>query len=199
MSVDGSSIQKSKPVSSDCEVKVWRSYMSELVVVGYDTEAEADAARERLFAMSNQYLVEIVDAVVAHTIEKGRIKLNQMVSMWAAGATGGAFWGLFIGLLFLSPLIGVTVGAASGALGGALADYGINDKFMKSVAEILKPGQAALFIMTRKEMSDRVVNQLAEKGGRILRTNLDTTKEAALRQAFDAAHKEIAASGQTKA
>lgn len=169
--------------------------MSELIVIGYDNESEADAARAKLFEMAKEYLVDVADAVVAHTNEDGKIKLNQMVNLWAAGASGGAFWGLLIGLLFMNPLLGVAVGASAGALSGALSDYGINDKFMKEVSNVLQPGQAALFIMARKDMSDRVIEQLGEQGGRILRTNLDTSKEAAVRKAFADAHSEVTATG----
>lgn len=173
--------------------------MSELIVIGYDNEKEADAARDALFDMAKEYLVDITDAVVARVNDKGKIKLDQMVNMWAAGASGGAFWGFLIGLLFFNPLLGVVAGASAGALGGALADYGINDTFMKKVAEILQPGQAALFIMARNEISDRVIEQLGDHGGRILRTNLDTSKETAVREAFDAAHKEVAAADAANA
>jgi uncharacterized membrane protein len=93
----------------------------------------------------------------------------------------------------MNPLLGLAVGAGAGALGGALSDYGINDAFMKEVAEVLQPGQAALFMMVRQHVSDRVIERLGEKGGRIIRTNLDTTKEAALRDAFDATHKQAVA------
>ena len=170
--------------------------MSELIVIGYDTEAEADAARTELFGMAKEYLVDVADAVVARSDENGKIKLNQMVNLWTMGASGGAFWGLLIGFLFMNPLLGLAVGAGAGALGGALSDYGINDDFMKEIAEVLQPGQAALFMMVRQHASDRVIERLGEKGGRVIRTNLDTTKEAALRDAFDVTHKQAVAADQ---
>ena len=170
--------------------------MSELIVIGYDTEAEADAARTELFGMAKEYLVDVADAVVARADDNGKIKLNQMVNLWTMGASGGAFWGLLIGFLFMNPLLGLAVGAGAGALGGALSDYGINDNFMKEVAEVLQPGQAALFMMVRQHVSDRVIERLGEKGGRIIRTNLDTTKEAALRDAFDVTHKQAVAADE---
>jgi len=173
--------------------------MSELIVIGYDTEAEADAARTELFGMAKEYLVDVADAVVARSDENGKIKLNQMVNLWTMGASGGAFWGLLIGFLFMNPLLGLAVGAGAGALGGALSDYGINDDFMKEIAEVLQPGQAALFMMVRQHASDRVIERLGEKGGRVIRTNLDTTKEAALRDAFDVTHKQaVTADHDTK-
>ncbi|EEB84589.1 DUF1269 domain-containing protein [Roseobacter sp. GAI101] len=163
--------------------------MSELIVIGYDTPERAEEARAELMTMAQEYLVDVADAVVAVSDDTGNIKLNQMVNMWTAGATGGAFWGLLIGVLFFNPLLGVAVGAGAGALSGALTDYGINDDFMKDVASVLQPGQAALFMMMRREASDRVIERLGEHGGRVLRTNLDTDAENHLRRAFDEAHK----------
>lgn len=164
--------------------------MSELIVIGYNDETEAEEARAELFGMSKEYLVDVSDAVVAVANSKGKIKLNQMVNLWTIGASGGAFWGFLIGLIFFNPLLGVAVGAAAGGLSGALSDYGINDKFMKDVASMLQPGQAALFMMVRTTASDRVLKNLAEHGGRVLRTNLDTSHEQKVRDAFDAAHAE---------
>lgn len=165
--------------------------MSELVVIGYDNLEKAEAARKELFGMSKEYLVDVADAVVATADEDGNVKLNQMVNMWTVGATGGAFWGVLIGLLFFNPLLGLAVGAGAGALSGALTDYGLNDDFMKDVAHVLKPGQAALFMMMRTEASDKVITRLGMKGGHILRTNLDTNAEDHLRRAFNKAHADI--------
>lgn len=164
--------------------------MSELIVIGYENAEKAEAARAELFGMAKEYLVDVADAVVATADENGKVKLNQMVNLWSFGAAGGAFWGLLIGLIFFNPLLGMAVGAGAGALSGALSDYGINDNFMKEVSEVLQPGQAALFMMVRQHASDRVIERLGERGGRIIRTNLDTSKETELRKAFDAAHKE---------
>ena len=163
--------------------------MSELIVIGYDTPDEAEAARKALLGMSREYLVDVADAVVATADKDGTIKLNQMVNLWTAGAAGGAFWGLLIGFIFFNPLLGLAVGAGAGAISGALTDYGIDDKFMKDVATILQPGQAALFMMVRTNASDKVIERLGEKGGRVLRTNLDSDAENHLRRAFESAHR----------
>lgn len=168
--------------------------MSELIVIGYDSAEKAEAARSELLGMAKEYLVDVADAVVATTDEDGKVKLNQMVNLWSLGATSGAFWGLLIGVIFFNPLLGVAVGAGAGALSGALSDYGINDDFMKDVSDVLQPGQAALFMMVRQHASDKVIERLGGLGGRIIRTNLDTSKEAALRKAFDAARKEAVTS-----
>ncbi|WP_417310418.1 DUF1269 domain-containing protein [Devosia sp.] len=173
--------------------------MSELLVIGYDTPEKAEAARADLFGMAKEYLVDVADAVVATVDSKGQIKLNQMVNLWTVGSAGGAFWGFLVGLLFLHPLLGVLAGAAAGALSGAMSDYGLNDQFMKDVASVLQPGQAALFIMARTTASDRFEARLGEHGGRIIRTNLDSSQEARLRSAFEKAHSAAVADHQKTA
>lgn len=158
--------------------------MAELIVIGYENADKAEAARAELFGLRKEYLVEVGDAVVATRDADGKVKLNQMVNLWAIGAAGGSFWGLLAGLLFFMPLLGVVSGAALGALAGALGDYGLNDDFMKDVADVLQPGQAALFVLANRVSSDRVLERLALHGGRVLRTNLDRGQEERLRAAF---------------
>lgn len=173
--------------------------MSELVVIGYENPEQAEAARKELLGMSKEYLVDVADAVVATADKDGNVNLNQMVNLWTVGATGGAFWGVLVGLLFFNPLLGLAVGAGAGALSGALTDYGLNDEFMKDVAHVLQPGQAALFMMMRTEASDKVITRLGKKGGHILRTNLDVNAEDHLRRAFNQAHAEIQEGESAKA
>lgn len=161
--------------------------MTELLVIGYDSAETAEAARADLFKLSRNYYADIGDAVIATADEKGRIRLNQIVTPWLVGSASGSFWGLLIGLLFLHPLLGVMAGAAAGAVSGALSDFGIRDDFMKDVARVLKPGHAALFVLARTVSSDRIVEQLASHGGEVLRTNLGHADEEQLLKAFEAA------------
>jgi uncharacterized membrane protein len=159
--------------------------MSELVVIAFPTEAKAEQVRQKLFAMHKEYLLEIGDAVVAVKDAKGRIKLNQLLSTTAVGTTSGAFWGALIGLIFLMPLAGAVIGGTSGAIGGALADIGINDKWMKETAAAIAPGSAALFVLVRRATADKVLDGLRGEGGKVMKTSLDHTKEAALQAALD--------------
>ena len=161
--------------------------MSDLVVIVYPSEEKAEEVRQRLFELQGEYLIKIGDAVIATKTEAGRVKLNQMMNMTAAGAATGSFWGLLIGVLFLNPLIGVAAGAASGALGGALTDVGINDPFMKKLAESIDPGSAALFVLVREMTTDKVLAAIKGYGGVVLKTSFDETKEQALRDALKSA------------
>ncbi len=161
--------------------------MSDLVVIVYKDEAQAEAMRNKLFELQKEYLIELGDAVIAVKQDDGKIKLHQLFNTTAAGAASGSFWGLLVGTIFLMPLVGAALGAAGGALGGALTDFGINDKFMKDLAESIQPGNAALFVLIKKMTGDKVLDAVKGSGGTVLKTSLDHTKEQALRDAL-AAH-----------
>jgi len=162
--------------------------VADLLVIEFPTEAQAEAVRDKLLRMQQEYLVELSDAVVAVKQPDGSVKLNQLFKPVAAGAVSGALWGSLIGLLFLMPLAGAAVGAASGALGGKLADLGINDQFMKDAAKTLHSGNAALFLLIRKMTTDKVLNELRGAGGTVLQSSFDETKEEKLREALADAH-----------
>jgi uncharacterized membrane protein len=96
--------------------------MADLIVIAYDTEATAEAARRKLFELQKEYLIELGDAVVAVRQPDGHVKLNQLVNTTAAGAASGGMWGALVGLLFLNPLLGAAIGAGAGALSGRFTD-----------------------------------------------------------------------------
>ena len=158
--------------------------MADLVFIAFPNEAKAEEVRTKILNLQKEYLIELGDAVIAVKDEHGRVKLNQMVNLTAAGAVSGAFWGTLIGFIFLMPLVGTAIGAASGALGGALTDVGINDNFMKDAAQSLTPGSAGLFLLIRKMTTDKVLVDLEGVGGTVMRTSFDHTKEEALREAL---------------
>lgn len=160
--------------------------MSDLLVIEFSTEAQAEDVRRMLLSMQQEYLIELGDAVVAVKQEDGSVKLNQLFQPVKAGAISGALWGSLIGLLFLMPLAGAAVGAAGGALGGKLTDLGINDQFMRDAAKTLHSGNAALFLLIRKMTTDKVLAALRGAGGSVLRSSFDETKEEALREALAA-------------
>jgi len=158
--------------------------MSNLVVVAYPNEYQAEEVRLRLLRMQKEYLVDLEDAAIAVRKENGKIKLRQLYNLTGAGAVSGGFWGLLIGLIFLNPLLGAAVGAGAGAVSGALADVGVNDRFMKELAEKLKPGGSMLFVLFRSITLDKALRELEGTGGTIIRTSLSHEDEDRLRAAM---------------
>lgn len=159
--------------------------MADLVVIAYDTEQRASDVRTELLKMAGEYLVDIEDAVVAIHKQDGKVKLHQMHTLTTAGAIGGGFWGVFIGLLALHPLLGLVIGASAGAAAGALSDVGISDNFMKELAGKLTPGTSALFVLSSKMTSDRVLERLKGSGGHVMQTSLSHDDENRLRKAIN--------------
>jgi uncharacterized membrane protein len=167
--------------------------MSQLIVIGYETEHQAEEVRMKLIKLQQEYLIDLEDAVVAVKKQNGKVKLNQAVDLTAVGIVEGTFWGMLIGLIFMNPLLGATLGGASGAISGALTDVGINDNFMKEVASHLQPGTSALFVLVRSATPDKVAAELANTGGKVIQTSLSHADEAKLQAVIN----EVKASPQS--
>jgi len=161
--------------------------MPTLVVIGYESEIKAEEVRLALLKLQREYLIDLGDAVVAVREDDGTVKLRQLVNLTAAGALGGGFWGTLIGVLFVNPLFGLAVGAAAGALSGALSDVGIDDKFLKQLAQTLKPGTAALCVLVRRATPDKVLEEIKGFGGTVLKTSLSHEDESKLQAALSSA------------
>jgi len=63
------------------------------------------------------------------------------------GALWGGFWGVVLALIFLTPLAGPRFGAAAGAIAGSMADFGVEDDFVKCVRDAVTPGTSAVFVI----------------------------------------------------
>lgn len=160
--------------------------MSDLVAIAYPDVATAERVRGRLDEAMRARIIELDDAVIVTRDQGGKVKLHQATSAVGAGAAGGALWGGLIGLLFLAPLLGMAVGAAAGAAGGALADYGVDDSFMKDLGAKLEPGGAALILLVRKVTPDKILENVQERG-EVIQSSLSNEAEERLQGALDAA------------
>lgn len=167
--------------------------MAELVAVSFGNPQEADRVLTDLRRLEKEYLIDLEDAVVAVRQPDGKVQLKQSVSMVQMGAASGgltgALWGTLVGLLFLNPLAGFAIGGLAGAGGGALSgtliDYGIDDNFIRSLAETLPEGSSALFVLVRKAQPEKILAELSKfPGGKVLRTSLSPEQEARLQEAL---------------
>lgn len=159
--------------------------MSELISVAYPDAFKAADVLNAMRRLQSEYLIDLEDAAYVTKDSEGKIRLHQSVNIPAIGAVSGTFWGALIGMIFLNPLLGAAIGAGSGALTGAIADYGINDDFMKGLATELRPNSSALFILARRYTPDKVIQELSRFGGTVLRTSLTQEAEEQLQQALN--------------
>jgi uncharacterized membrane protein len=83
---------------------------------------------------------------------------------------------------------------------GVLTDSGIDEDFVKALAELLRPGQAALLLrrdlIPERDVRDEVIEKLAASGGRVLKTDLAPNQERRLREAFEGAYRSVRAESQ---
>jgi uncharacterized membrane protein len=138
--------------------------VSNLIAVAYDDVDTAKNVLRTLSELSTEHAITLDDAVIAERRPDGKVKLHQSIKPGAAGAAGGALWGGLIGLLFLAPFLGMAVGAATGGAMGAMTDVGVDDKFMKSLAQDLQPGAAAVLVLVRESTPDKVLPRISPFG-----------------------------------
>jgi uncharacterized membrane protein len=174
--------------------------MSDLVCIAFRDPNTADLALNKLQGMQKEYLVEMEDACVVVRDGAGKVHLKQAFQLVKpaalSGAGFGALWGTMIGLLFLNPLVGLVVGAGIGAgsaaLSASLTDYGISDDFMRQLGGTIESNSSALFVLLRKINVDKVLPELAEFQGQILKTSLSDADEKRLREALSTVHQQAA-------
>jgi len=158
--------------------------MSDLIVLAFDNDTDAFKMRDELVDLQKQEVISLSDAAVVVRDQDGKAKVKQATSLVGAGALGGAFWGMLIGLLFFAPWLGLAIGAVTGALAGKFTDTGIDDKFIKEVADTIEPGHSALFLLVNKVTMDKVTPTLEKYDATIIQTSLSDEQESNLAGMF---------------
>jgi Predicted membrane protein len=67
--------------------------MAEMVAVAFDNEQEADRVLTELNRLQKEYLVDLVDAVIAVRPREGKVQLKQSINMVGLRAASGAVSG----------------------------------------------------------------------------------------------------------
>lgn len=155
-----------------------------MIVFATPTLDGAYAMRAALDDLKALELIDMRDAAVVERHADGGVRVRQAVNLVGAGALGGAVWGALIGLAFLTPWLGMAVGAVAGAVAGKFTDIGIDDDFIHELADKIRPGQSALFLLIEGWERSKALRLLAEFDALIVHTNLPDDEEARFRAAF---------------
>ena len=79
--------------------------------------------------------------------------------------------------LAASPLTGIAVGALLGCAAGTAAHHiGIEEDFIRKVADCLRPGTSALFLLDNVGDMDVILHNIRGLGGTVLKTNVDVER-----------------------
>ena len=171
---------------------------SRLVVLGFDGIDTASGVLLNIREMEKRGIIALEDAVIAQrgwgdemsfiqlddTVAEPPekhdrdVKIIQSSARRSKRAAAGAGVGLLAGFLLGGPVGGMAVGA----LIGGLQDRGIDDKFIQSLADGLRPGTSALFLLVKEADGEKVLTELAPFKARVLHTTLTPEAETKLRE-----------------
>ena len=157
--------------------------MSQLVVLGFDTEEQALEALKSLRRLESDGRISFEDtAVISHSLDGKFSVKNEASGTTETGAVVGAILGGFVTFMF--PVAGIAIGALAGAGVGALMGRGVSGDFVKDVKEELPPGKSALFLLVRGADRDAAIGVLRNFTGEVIQTTLDPDAEQAIRDAL---------------
>lgn len=159
--------------------------MAALTALKFSNPEGAGQMLEKIKHLQKMEWIKLQDAaIVTWPVGKSKPKTKQLVDMAGKGALQGVFWGMLFGLIFFVPFFGIAVGATIGALGGKMADYGIEDNFIKLSREKITEGTSALFLLTSDAVQDKVIAELSGFNFDLFASNMTTEQEEQLMVAF---------------
>jgi uncharacterized membrane protein len=157
--------------------------MSRIVVIGFDSEADAHAALHTLRGLEKEGGIKFEDTAVVAMDEHGKVHVKNEAS--AAAEVGAVVGGIMGGmLLVVFPVAGIALGAAAGAGIGASLGQGIDGKFVDEIKAELTPGTSALFLQIQEANAEMAIASLRQYHGRVIQTSLEPETEEALRAAL---------------
>ena len=161
----------------------------QILVLSLDKPSRASELLLTLSNLATEKKLRMHDAVIVAKDDEGRSRTVQTVDVTPAkGALAGSWWGVFAGLLLGGPalLVGVLGGAAAGALYGRLVDRGLDDGWVKDMAEWVPPGTSALLLLVDAGFDHQVVTELRrfEGIGHVAFTTLPPDTKAEIESAL---------------
>jgi uncharacterized membrane protein len=158
--------------------------MSELMVLGFENETEADAFGLKLAELQKDMIVQLDDAAMVVRDADGKPHVKHGNKLVGAGALGGAFWGMLFGLLFFVPFLGLAIGAGMGALFGKMGKTGIDKQVLEQMGDAVPPGKAGWFLVISQMTEDKFLAAVQGTNAKLVRSNLSHEQEEELKNAF---------------
>ena len=163
----------------------------EILAVVLDKPSRASELLLSLSNLAEEGKLRMHDAVIVAQDEEGKVRIVETVDVTPAkGALAGTWWGMLAGLLIGGPVfLGAALGgAAAGALYGKLVDKGLQDQWVKDMAEWIAPGTSALLLLVDEGFHPDVFTELKrfEGIGRVAVTTLPEGAKAEIEAALGA-------------
>ncbi|QXC60140.1 DUF1269 domain-containing protein [Aquihabitans sp. G128] len=142
-----------------------------IIGMGFDKVTRAGEVLLNLANLAREGQITLTDAVVVYKGDDERVHVKQTVDLDPKrGALSGTLWGLLVGSFFgpVGAVLGAASGAASGGLAGKLIDLGLDDAWVRQVAEWIDPGTSALLVLVSDDVRPVVVRELSRFEGQVL-------------------------------
>jgi uncharacterized membrane protein len=161
----------------------------EILAVVLDKPSRASELLLALTNLANEKKLTMHDAVIVAKDDEGKTRIVETVDVTPArGALAGSWWGMLAGLIIGGPVFfGAAIGgAAAGALYAKLVDHGLEDQWVKDMAEWISPGTSALLLLVDSGFSPDVVEEMRrfEGIGRVAVTTLPAQAKADIESAL---------------
>lgn len=145
--------------------------MEDILVVVFDNEGKAYEALNYLNQLDCDGVIDLCAASIIEKEVDGRITEKGRQGDFAFHTIAGSVLGSLTGLL--GGTAGFGIGASVGALTGIIRDLHeaeVNNRFVRDVAAILKPGKSAVVADVNEEYTTPIDTRMEALGGMLLRT-----------------------------
>ncbi|GAA1498467.1 DUF1269 domain-containing protein [Paeniglutamicibacter kerguelensis] len=156
--------------------------MSELIVISFDSELQAEGAYKEIQVLQDNLVVELAGLALVKVDDKGKTHVEHPGGFGSVGmgAAGGALFGMLIGILFFIPFAGLIFGGLFGALFAGIDKTGLNAEFRERVKSAVTEGKSAVVLYATKITEDKFAAALAPYKGTVIQTSLSEADEKTL-------------------
>jgi uncharacterized membrane protein len=159
--------------------------MKALAVWRFPTPQAAEQALPPLEELARDRTAEVdAAAIVWWPPSQRKPSIRDLGGLARPGTLWGGFWGVVLALIFLTPLAGPTFGAAAGAFAGGLADFGVEDDFVRRVRDAVTPGTSAVLVIGTSDSVDAIAAALDGGGVDLIRSTLSHEQAQHLQDAL---------------
>lgn len=151
------------------------SHAAHLWAVGYDDLGRAEQVREEINRLGGPepYLLLLDIAILARKPD-GSYTLDRKPFPVTGNILGGGTLGFLAGLALAAPMTGAAIGALLGCAASTVANsVGIEDKFIRDVVALMKPGTSALLVLDDEGDMQAILQAIRGLGGTVLKTNVN--------------------------
>lgn len=156
--------------------------MADLIVIAFDSEAQAEAAYNEIQALQEDLVVELAGLALVKVDHEGKthVEYPGTTGKIGTGAVGGALFGGLLGILFFIPFAGLVFGGLFGALFAGIDKTGLDAEFRERVKSTVSAGKSAVVLYAVKITEDKFGAALAQYQGTVVQTSLSEEDEKAL-------------------